>query len=602
MKQNKKAGIPRLLELAGEKKSLLVWSGILSTLSVFLMLVPYFSIYAVMAELLKHASDLSAVNGSYVIRWAIWGAAGMVLGYFFLYVGGMCSHIAAYRILYGIRKKLSNHVGSLPLGYFTKNATGKIKKIVEHDVEKIELFIAHQLPDFINTLVMIIAMAIIMFSFNVWLALACFIPILIGFGLQFSMMAGKKAKEGMKEYFDALENINTSSIQYVRGMPSIKIFGQTVRSFRKFYQDMIHYRDFSVKYTDNFQNGYVSFKVILISLVTFILPVGLLFISGDPDNVAFAATLMLFLVLAPGISTPVFKLNSFASTLNVIVESVRRIDEIFTETSIQEPETCLTPSSYDVQFHNVSFSYSDNGAEVLQGISFIAAQGEITALVGPSGSGKSTIAHLIPRFWDVQKGSITIGGIDIRKMRTNDLMDTLSFVFQDTFLFSDTIYNNIAAGRQTATTEEVYAAAKAAQCHQFIQNLPEGYDTKIGEGGVYLSGGEEQRVSVARAILKNAPILVLDEATAYADLENEYHMQLALQELIKGKTVLIIAHRLTTICEADQIIVLNEGLVDDKGSHNELLSRGGLYKSMWDAYTLATEWNIDLLQERVASD
>ncbi|MCW9133621.1 ABC transporter ATP-binding protein/permease [Bacillus paramycoides] len=598
MKNNKKAGISRLLEIAGEKKPLLVWSGILSTLSMLLMLVPYFSVYVVMAELLKHASNLSAVNSSFVIRWAVWGAIGMVLGYFFLYIGGMCSHVAAFRILYNIRKKLSDHIGALPLGYFNKNATGKIKKIVEYDVEKIELFIAHQLPDLINTIVMIIVITFAMFSLDVWLACACIIPILIGFGFQYSMMAGKKAKEGMKEYFNALENINSSSIQYVRGMPSIKVFGQTVRSFRKFHKEMLHYRDFSVKYTDNFQNVYVSYKVILLSLATFILPVGLFFISGDPDNVAFAATLMFFLVLAPGISTPIFKFNSFASTLNIIIEGVRRIDEIFEEPTIQEPENYHTPSSYDVQFHNVSFSYSNKGVEVLRGISFTAAQGEITALVGPSGSGKSTIAQLILRFWDVQKGNITIGGMDIRNMRTNDLMATVSFVFQDTFLFSDTIYNNIAVGRPTAAKEEVYAAAKAAQCHEFIGNLPKGYDTPIGEGGVYLSGGEEQRVSVARAILKNAPILVLDEATAYADPENEYHMQLALQELIKSKTVLIIAHRLITIHEANQIIVLNEGQVDDKGTHSALLSNDGIYKCMWDAYTLSEEWNINLLEER----
>ncbi|MFJ6208880.1 ABC transporter ATP-binding protein [Lysinibacillus sp. NPDC092081] len=562
------------------------------------MLVPYYSVYVVMAEMLKHASDLSTVDGPFVIRWAIWGAIGMILGYFFLYIGGMCSHIAAFRILYGIRKKLSNHIAALPLGYFNKNATGKIKKIVEHDVEKIEQFIAHQLPDLINTIVMIIVITSAMLFLDVWLTLACIIPILIGFGFQFSMMAGKKAKEGIKEYFNALENINSSSIQYIRGMPSIKIFGQTVHSFSEFHKDILNYRDFSVKYTDNFQNGYVSYKVILISLATFILPVGLFFISGDPDNVAFAATMMLFLVLAPGISTPILKFNDFASTLNVIFEGVRRIDEIFDEPIIPEPETKYLPSSYDVQFHNVSFSYSIKDMEVLREISFTAAQGEITALVGPSGSGKSTIAQLIPRFWDIQKGSITIGGQDIRDMRTNDLMDVLSFVFQETFLFSDTIYNNIAVGRPNATKMEVYAAAKAAQCHAFIENLPKSYDTPIGEGGVYLSGGEEQRVSVARAILKNAPILILDEATAYADPENEYHMQLALQELIKGKTVIIIAHRLATIREANQIIVLNEGQVNDKGTHNELLSHNGIYKSMWDAYTRSMEWNIDLLQER----
>ncbi|QIC06051.1 ABC transporter ATP-binding protein [Brevibacillus sp. 7WMA2] len=598
MKAKKKKGISRLIELAGEKKSLMVWSAILSTVSVFLMLVPYLSVYYVMTELLTHASDISSVNAAYILQWAIWGIVGMLLGYFFMYVGGMLSHIAAFRILYGIRVKLSDHIGALPLGYFTKNATGKIKKIVELDVEKIELFIAHQLPDLINTIVMIIAIIVTMFSLNIWLALACIIPMLIGFAAQFSMMAGKKAKQGLKEYFDALENINTSSIQYVRGMPSIKIFGQTVHSFRKFHEDMLHYRNFSVTYTDNFQNGYVSFKVILLSLATFFLPVGLFFISTDPHNIAFAATLLFFLVLSPGISTPIFKLNSFASTLNTIVEGVNRIDGMFKEATIKEPKIGKKPSSYDIGFHEVSFSYGDEGSpEVLQGISLMAPQGKITALVGPSGSGKSTVAQLIPRFWDVQKGSITIGGVDIRDMKMNELMDTLSFVFQDTFLFSDTLYNNILAGRPTATQDEVYEAARAAQCHEFIERLPNGYDTLIGEGGVYLSGGEEQRVSVARAILKNSPILVLDEATAYADPENEYQMQLALRELIKDKTVLIIAHRLTTICEADQIIVLKEGQIDDLGTHSELLAHNGLYKSMWDAYTSSAEWKIDISQK-----
>ncbi|WP_019424596.1 ATP-binding cassette domain-containing protein [Paenibacillus sp. OSY-SE] len=302
---------------------------------------------------------------------------------------------------------------------------------------------------------------------------------LIGFICQYSMMAGNKAKAGMKEYFDALENINTSSIQYVRGMPSIKIFGQTVRSFRKFYDDMLRYRDFSVKYTDHFQNGYVSFKVVILSLATFVLPVGLLLISRDPNNMAFAAILIFFLVLAPGISTPIFKLSSFASTLSVIVEGVKRMDEIGKE------KTGNPPSSHDIGFSEVSFSYGgEGGIEVLKGINFTAPQGEITALVGPSGSGKSTIAQLIPRFWDVQKGSIAIGGVDIRDMRTNELMDTMSFVFQDTFLFSDTLYNIILAGRPTATKEEVYAAARAAQCHEFIERLPKAYDTLIGEGGV----------------------------------------------------------------------------------------------------------------------
>ncbi|XID96154.1 ABC transporter ATP-binding protein [Paenibacillaceae bacterium WGS1546] len=573
---------------------LLMWSGILSAASVLMKLVPYLAVYFVIAELLRHAPDITAVDGGYVIRWAAWGVTGMALGYVLMYFGGMCSHVAAFRILYQIRVKLSDHLGRLPLGYFSKNATGKLKKNVEMDVERIELFIAHQLPDLISTAVMIAAMFVTMVYLNAWLALACIIPILIGFTVQYSMMAGDKAKRGMKEYFDSLERINSSAIQYVRGMPAIKMFGQTVRSFRKFHEDIVRYRDFSLKYADNFQNGYVSFKVIVVSLATFVLPAGLFFLSGEPDNMAFALTLMFFLVLAPGVASPIFKLNNFASTMNVIVEGVRRIDEILEQEVITEPDVSERPSSYDVQFHRVTFSYGDrNGVPVLHNISLTARQGEITALVGPSGSGKSTIAQLIPRFWDVQAGGITIGGVDIRKMKTSELMATMSFVFQDTFLFSDTVYNNIAVGNPAARRENVLAAARAAQCHTFIERLPDGYDTRIGEGGVYLSGGEEQRISVARAILKNAPILVLDEATAYADPENEYHMQLALGELMKGKTVLIIAHRLTTICEADHIIVLKDGRIEDMGVHQELLSRSGLYKNMWNAYTTSTHWQIE---------
>ncbi len=587
------------MELAGEKKTLMVCSAVLSTVSVFLLLVPYLSIYCVLAELLRHADDIAAVDAAYVITWAVWGVVGLLLGYLFMYVGGMCSHIAAFRILYGIRVKLADHIGSLPLGYFNKNATGKIKKVVELDVERIELFIAHQLPDLINTAVMLVVIIVAMFSLDVWLALACIIPMVLGFAAQFSMMAGKKAKAGLKEYFDALESISTSSVQYVRGMPAIKVFGQTVHSFRKFYQDMLHYRDFSLRYTDNFERGYVSFKVILLSLATFFFPVGVYFLSKDPDHVAFAATLMLFLVLAPGISTPIFKLNSFASAMTTIAEGVNRIDDMLKEQPIPEPDNGHKPTGYDIAFQHVSFSYNEQGGnEVLRDISFVAQQGKITALVGPSGSGKSTIAQLIPRFWDVQKGTISVGGVDIRAMKTGELMDAMSFVFQDTFLFSDTLYNNILAGRPSATREDVYRAAKAAQCHTFIERLPKGYDTLIGEGGVHLSGGEAQRVSVARAILKNAQILILDEATAYADPENEYEMQLALGELIKGKTVLIIAHRLTTICEADQIIVLRDGTIADRGTHRELLARGGLYKNMWVAYTSSTDWTVDLRQEK----
>ena len=598
-KENKKkSGIPRLLELAGEKKTLMVWGCILSTANVFFQLVPFLAVYNIMVELLKNASDLTNADTGFMVSWAVKGIVGLLIGYVFMYFGGMLGHTAAYRTLYGIRVRLSEHISELPLGWFNRNAIGKVKQIAEQDVEQIEKFIAHQFPDMVNTIAMLIVMVIIMFRLNVWLALACIIPIIVGFTAQFSMMFGSKAQEGLKEYYDALENISTSSVQYVRGMPSIKIFGQTVHSFRKFYQDIMSYRDFSTKYADNYEPVYCVFRVLVLSLATFILTAGIFFLSGDPENVAFAVTLLFFLIFAPGIATPVFKFNSLGSSMNNITEGVIRIDEIMSEVPIAEPSAPKKPDGYAISFDHVSFSYGGKDSPlVLKDVSFEAGQGQITALVGPFGSGKSTIAQLIPHFWDVPQGKILIGGVDIRDIKTEDLMNTMSFVFQDSFLFSDTLYNNIAVGKPGATKEEVYAAAKAAQCHEFIEKLPKGYDTLIGEGGVYLSGGEEQRVAVARAILKNAPILILDEATAYADPENEYQMQLALQELIKNKTVLIIAHRLITIKNANKIEVINEGKIEAEGTHDELLQKSKTYSAMWDAYTLSSDWQISKKKE-----
>lgn len=593
MKENKKkGGISRLLELAGEKKTLVVWCCILSTLSVFFELVPFLAVYQVLGELLKHAADLSQANAKFMLSWAGYGIIGLLIGYALMYVGGMLGHTAAYRTLYGVRVRLAEHIGRLPLGWFNRNAIGKIKQITEQDVEQIEIFIAHQFPDMVNTVVLLLVMIVVMFSLNAWLALAAIVPILVGFAAQFSMMFGQKAQVGLKEYYDALENINTSSVQYVRGMPSIKIFGQTVHSFRRFYQDIIAYRDFSTRYAKNFESYYCLFKVLVLSLATFILAVGLFLFSGNPQNMAFAVTLLFFLVFAPGISTPVFKLTNIGQSMTSITEAVDRIDRVMAEAEIREPESGKKPEHYDLVFDHVTFAYGENAPQVLKNVDFRAEQGQITAIVGPSGSGKSTIAQLIPRFWDVGAGSIHIGGVDVREMKTEDLMNSMSFVFQDSFLFSDTLYNNIAAGKPGATKEEVYAAAKAAQCHEFIKQLPNGYDTLIGEGGVYLSGGEEQRVSVARAILKNAPILVLDEATAYADPENEHQMQLALQELIRDKTVLIIAHRLLTIKNADKILVLKDGQIEAEGTHEVLMKNSRTYADLWRAYTATADWRL----------
>lgn len=594
---NKKTGIARLLELAGQKKGLLLTSGIFSSISAVCMLIPYVSVYFILAELLKKASVGGAYDGVLMMRWGAIALLGLAGGLLTMYIGGMASHIAAFRILYGLRMKLANHLGKLSLGYLSQTSTGAVKKVLEQNVEKVETFIAHQLPDMINALATTVIMLAAMFYLNFWMALICIAAILIGFSVQGSMMVGEKAKTLVKQYHDSLEQINASAVQYVRGMPAVKVFGQTVHSFRKFYKDMITYRDFSLQYTDEFQNGFVFFKTMLNSMVNLILPVGVLIFVRQPDSMAFALVLLFYIIMAPGVAAPMYKFIYMASSLRDISEGVERIDRIFGEAPVAEPKNPKLPASYDVEFRDVSFAYNadleSTRTEALTGICFKAKQGRVTALVGPSGSGKSTVANLIPRFWDVGEGSITIGGVDIREISTEQLMNTVAFVFQDTFLFYDSLYENIRVGRPEATREEVMAAARAAQCHDFIERLPQGYDTLIGEGGTYLSGGEEQRVAVARAILKNAPILVLDEATAFADPENEYKMQQALKELMKNKTVIVIAHRLSSIREADKILVLKEGRLVEQGRHKELLAAQGLYERMWAAYTDAALWKLE---------
>lgn len=596
MKDKKKKGLLRLLEIAGEKKGLLILAGCLSALSACGMLVPYLAVYQVLNELLKNAENITTADHGEMIRWAWIAFGGLLVALLLLYASLMASHTAAFRILYGLRVRLSEHIGRLPLGYLNGTSTGAIKKALEQNVEKIENFVAHTIPDLVNALTTVVVMFVIFFSLNGWLAAVCLLTIVVGLSVQFSMMFGKKAQEYFKIYFDTSEQMSASAVQYVRGMPVVKIFGQTVESFRQFSKSIYRFKEYALNVCDTYQPGMVTFIVLLNSMVTFIIPVGLLLLDGRPGNISLAAVYLFFIILGPGVASPFYKLTFLASNTREIDEGVSRIDAIFAEKPVPEPRQLQLPEGHDIIFENVSFSYENiqekTRTEALKNISFTARAGEITALVGPSGSGKSTVANLIPRFWDVSEGAITIGGVDIRNIPSTVLMDQVSFVFQDTFLFFDTLYENIRVGKADATEEQVMAAARAAQCDDFIRRLPQGYQTLIGEGGVYLSGGEAQRVAVARAILKNSPILVLDEATAFADPENEYKMQLAIQELIREKTVIIIAHRLSSIISANQIIVLKEGRIAQQGVHSELAITKGLYKQMWEAYTDAFQWTL----------
>lgn len=594
-------GITRLVQLSGENKTILYLGSILSIFGTIVQLMPFLSVYQVMAELLRHAAMGSILDTKFMISWAVYGLGGLLIGYLLSYIGGMMSHTFAYRAVCGVRLRVAEHIGKLPMGYMNHNAVGKIKQVLDADVEQMEAFLAHQFPDFLSTVVMLLVLFIIMFSLNIGLAFACLIPIVVGFGCQLYTMIKIMKSGGIKENFDALENISSSSLQYVKGMPSIKIFGQTVKSFRKFYEDIISYRDFTTRMTEMIRPGYVRFRVLVLSIATFIVPVGLLIYLRSPENISFVVTFIFFLIVGPGASAPTLKLRSFSEGMNTVNESINRVEAVLNEYVLQEPEHGQLPTSYDISFQDVSFSYNAGNKQILNHVTFAARQGAITALVGPSGAGKSTIAELIPRFWDVDSGAICIGGINIKDIATKDLMDLMSFVFQDSFLFTDTLYNNIALGKPNATRQEVEQSAKAAQCHDFIMALPDGYDTRLGNGGIFLSGGEQQRVSIARAILKNAPILILDEATAASDAENEYQIQKALQELIKNKTVIMIAHRLTTICNTNQILVVSNGSILENGTHDELLKRNGLYASMWGASVSATTWKIDTRKEAAKS-
>ena len=596
-KSKKKEGLSRLFEIAGQRKGLLILAGLLSAGSAVCMLVPYWAVYEILKELLSHGVNPAASDGTYMMRWGWIAFGGLVGGLVLLYAALMSSHVAAFRILYGLRVRLSEHIGKLPLGYLNNTSTGAIKKTMDQNIEKIEGFIAHTIPDLVNVVATVAVMLVIFFSLDVWLTVVCLAVVVISLFLQFSNFMGKRAREFISIYYDAQEKMSASAVQYVRGMPVVKIFGQSVRSFRQFNAEIQAYKTFALKCCDTYQNGMIAFTVLLNSMVTFILPMGILLLQASPQSLSLAVVWLFFIIMGPGMASPVYKLTFLGGNTRDINEGVNRIDRILEKKPVPEPEHPQVPTAYDVEFRHVSFSYENTEqgtrTEALRDVSFVAPQGKITALVGPSGSGKSTVANLIPRFWDVEQGEICIGGVDIRQIATTKLMDMVSFVFQDTFLFYDTLYENIAVGSSDATKEKVIAAAKAAQCHDFIERLPQGYETRIGDKGVFLSGGEAQRICVARAILKNAPILVLDEATAFADPENEHKMQMALQSLIKDKTVIVIAHRLSSVISAHQIIVMKEGHIAQCGKHEQLSMTEGVYKNMWDAYTSAYHWTLN---------
>ena len=581
----KKKSIKDIISYSEIKKGQLVGGILFVSLGMLLSICPILVIYKVIKSLFLYGKLEQST-----IQFCIYGLAAVILAYCLAYIGGILCHKFSYVLIANLKKKILFHIGNLPLGFFTGDNKSKIRQVLGSDMNQIEGYFSHQLPNLISTLALILAMIIVMLKINLILGLTTLLIIFVGLGIQIAIMAKIIKSGGLEKNFAILDQINSATTEYVKGMPEVKIFGTGAKSFKTFSKSVGEYRDFTSSMTSMIRPGFVSFRMFILSVATFIVPVGILLMSRN-NNLYFATVFIFYLILAPAISVPALKLRDFAEGMNLLNEVVLRIYEIIDQKELAIKNSEEEIKGHDLEFNNVSFSYGNE--EVLKNISFCAKQGEVTALVGYSGAGKSTIGTLIPRFYDPSEGSIKIGGVNIKSIPINTLMDKIAFVFQDSDLITDTVFNNVAMAKTGSTKEDVIKACKKARCHDFIEKLPNGYNTVLGKG-TYLSGGEKQRIAVARAILKDAPILVLDEATSFADSENEYLMQEALSELVKDKTVIMIAHRLNTIEHANQILVISDGKIAERGKHEDLILADGIYKRLFDIYKKTNIWQMDI--------
>lgn len=581
----KKKSIKDIISYSEIKKGKLVGGILFVSLGMLLSICPILVIYKVIKSLFLYGKLEQST-----IQFCTYGLATVVLAYCLTYIGGILCHKFSYVLIANLKKKILFHIGNLPLGFFTGDNKSKIRQVLGSDMNQIEGYFSHQLPNLISTLALILAMIIVMLKINLILGLTTLLIIFVGLGIQIAIMAKIIKSGGLEKNFAILDQINSATTEYVKGMPEVKIFGTGAKSFKTFSKSVGEYRDFTSSMTSMIRPGFVSFRMFILSVATFIVPVGILLMSRN-NNLDFATVFIFYLILAPAISVPALKLRDFAEGMNLLNEVVLRIYKIIDQKELAIENSEDEIKGHDLEFENVSFSYGDE--EVLKNISFCAKQGEVTALVGYSGAGKSTIGTLIPRFYDPSEGSIKIGGVNIKNIPMNALMERIAFVFQDSDLITDTVFNNVAMAKTGSTKEDVIKACKKARCHDFIVKLPDGYDTVLGKG-TYLSGGEKQRIAVARAILKDAPILVLDEATSFADSENEYLMQEALSELVKDKTVVMIAHRLNTIENANQILVISDGKIAERGKHEDLILADGIYKRLFDIYKKTNIWQMDI--------
>lgn len=584
----KQSSLSHLFEYAGKFKYLTILSWILSGLSALVALLPYIYIWKIIKEVMDVAPNFTAAKN---LAYYGWMAVAFSILSMLIYVGAlMCSHIGAFRIAANIRSRAMHHIVTLPLGFMDEFGSGKLRKIVNESSGATETYLAHQLPDRAGAIATPIGMLVLLFIFDWKLGLLSLIPVVLAFLIMVTM-TGSQMKRKMKEYQDSLDKMSNEAVEYVRGIPVVKTFGQSVFSFKRFKNSIDNYSKWVIAYTKDLRMPMLFYTTAINAVFAVLIATALIMTQSGVTN-AFLINLLFYIIFTPIISVTLTKIMFSSENAMIVEDALSRIDSVMTTKPMENTSQSTLPKNNSIDLHNVSFRYKNSHTDALHKISIQIESGKKVAFVGPSGGGKTTLASIIARFWDVTNGDIKIGGVNVKDIPKEDLMDTVSFVFQDSKLLKTSIFENVRMAKPNATREEVMNALKAAQCSDIISKLSNGIDTVIGTKGVYLSGGEQQRIAIARVMLKNAPILILDEATAFADPDNEYKVQAAFNELSKGKTVVMIAHRLSTIVDADKIFVLKDGSILESGTHKNLLEYNGIYASMWEEYQNSVDWNV----------
>ena len=587
--QNKNKFI-RLLNYSGNYKYLTIIGTFLSALSAICLLVPFIYIWDVVNALLAVAPDFTKAQNLdvYAINAFTFAILGIILNFF----GLMGTHLSAFKNEKNMKDAAINHLLKLPLGYFSNHTSGGLRKIIDYSTAKTEVFLAHQLFDLTGAIVTPIVFLILLFSFDWLLGLICLIPIILCFVFMYPMFS-KESRNSMEKYEKYLEEMNGEAVEYVRGIPVTKAFQQSIYSFKNFINAIKNYGKFSAEYSMSTHIPMTAFTVSINGFFALLIPAGIL-LAGSVVDVKFFANFMFYIIFTPICAVMMMKIMTVSQDWMLASCALDSIEAILNECPLVDPINPQKPKNHSIEFEGVYFDYEnvDGDEHILNDVNLKINENETVALVGPSGGGKTTIASLIPRFWDVNKGSIKVGDVDVRDISTKELMKNISFVFQNTTLFKDSIYNNVAIGRKGASREDVKKALSLTQCDDIIDELPDGIDTVIGSEGTYLSGGQQQRIALARAVLKDAPIIILDEATALADPENEYLIQKAISEITKDKTVIMIAHRLSSVKSVDKIYVVENGRIVEEGNHHTLVDSEGIYSRMWVEFNQSIQWKV----------